>query len=681
MRVAVIPPMAGMLRIPSAVRSILVAAAWIAMTGQSFAQAPPCLPSSPAPGPCILDSSFSVASFTEWDLGDRALVLATGRTITVQTFGSFSVHAAQITLAANAKINAKGTGGAGGTVSLDGLNGVTLEAGSQIDVAANSFGGIVSLGSDLGAVVMNGALKAHGNGGGFAIIFGETGVTIGGAGIDCSGGVDGGGSIEAISSGDIVVSGKLNVDGEGFGGDINLDAGGSIATQGDGLIDLRGRGDAGSGGVVLLTAGGSATVGAGIDGYGSSGEFGDGDGGEVEVSGEDGDVALNAKIDLRGGGNDGYGGVLTVDAGGAAQITGQVLAVGKANGQGLGGEIDISAGTTLGLAGSIDARGGVVGGFIIASAGGAATVTGSLLASGTPAPAADGGVIVVTACSISVPQGGVITNLGAGDPLRGINRLQASSTMTIGGTISAGIDNFLEWLTVPPGFLPTQTITPAPQQPQNLALECCTESCPSSTTTSTTSTTVVTTTTTTSTIPETTTTTTVDPTTTTTTTTLDTSTTTTTLDTTTTTVDSTTLPPSTSTSTTTTTTTAPPTTTTTTLPPECIDQPLVGYDAVDCRLDTIDEVLAGETVDTLGGKRLAKRIANAVTKARTAMTTARTGRKVVPNLRRANKQLRVFQKSVTSAQKKGLPADVGASLMSLATGATSEIGVLRATQQ
>lgn len=684
--------MAGTPRIPSAVRFVLAATAWLALTGQASAQAP-CDPSSPAPGPCVIANSVNVPGGSVWDLGDRAFVIAGGKTVTVQNFGSLDVLAASITLEASARIKAEGSLGFGGTVNLFADGAVELKTGSRIDVSATD-GGSINIAADAGSVTMNGELQAKGGpgDGGFVTLFGEAGATVGGLGINSSGGGEfAGGYIEVSSSQGIVITSPLNASGgDGDAGQVSLDAGTTVLTQVTGTIDISaGGGDGAFGGAVTVVAGGTITLNGKIDGTGSTGPEGDdGDGGEIEIESESGDVNLAAIIDIRGPGSNGSAGIMTVEAGGAVNVTQPVQAFAKAGGFGFGGDVDLAAGTSLSIASTVDVRGGILGGAFSGIAGTSAAVTGTIFSSGTttnpggfpPITVPHGGAVLIQACTISVPQGGSIVNLGAGNPSRGITRLQASGGMTIGGTLSAGIDNFLEWRDVPPLLLPTQTITPPPQQPQNLDLPCCGGSC--STTTTTSSTTTTTSTSTTTTIESTTTTsttvasttTTLEPTTTTTT--LDT-TTTTTLDTTTTTVASTT---STSLSTTTTTTPAS-TTTTTTLPVACVDQPLVGYDAVDCRLNTIGEVLAGETIDTLGGKRLAKRIANAVAKARTAMTTARTGRKVVPNLRKANKQLRVFTRSVAGAQRKGLPAEVGATLTSLATGATSEIGVLRATQQ
>ncbi len=690
--------MAGMLRIATAARLVLGAAAFVATTGRAAAQAP-CSPGSPAPAPCVIAASVNVPSETLWDVGARALVIAAGKTVNVQGFGNITILASDITLETNAKIDADGTEGFGGTVTLEATTAVAMHTGSLIDVSANEYAGFINIAANAGTLDMQGGLDAKATdrkgAGGFITVYGDAGVTINGGGLDASGGNDAeGGLIEVASSGAIVVAGLLDASGgEGDGGEIGLDAGTSVTTQVIGAIDVRSRAGGGFGGAVGITAGGSVTLFGNVVGTATSNDLSSGAGAEIDITSETGDVALASTIDVRGPGDDGDGGFVAVSAGGNVVVSQPIHAFAKTGGTGHGGDLDFVAGGDLSLAALADVHGGALGGGVVAETGGTVEVTASVSASGTtilPMMAAPrGGIVQLQGCEVSVPEGGSIVNLGSADPFRGIIRLQASNAMTIGGTLTAGVGNELQWRETLPTLLPTKSITPTQFTVRNLDLPCC-GACTTTTstvpaTTSTTTTTIETTTTTTSTtttssVPETTTTSTVAQTTTTTT--IETTTTTTTsVDTTTTTTSVETSTTTTTAVTSTTTTTAATTSTTTTLPTACVDEPLVGYDAVDCRLDTIDAVLAGETVDTLGGRRLAKRIANAVTKTRTAMTTARTGRKVVPNLRRANKLLRVFQKSVTSAQKKGLPADVGASLMSLASGATSEIGVLRATRQ
>jgi hypothetical protein len=688
MHVAVIPSMVGMPRVPSAVRFVLAAMAWCALTRQAFAQAPCDEDVSPAPGPCVISANVpNVPTGAEWDVGTRSLVIASGKTVTVTGIGNFHIHAANVTLEANAKIIAFGTDGFGGSVAIDSDGSIELKTGSRIDVSAADFAGIIDLNADTGALTMQGQLKAKGTGGepsgGFVSGFGLTGATIGGTGVDASaGGLGEGGFIDFSTDGDLVVAGTLDASGgDSDAGEIDLGGGTGVTTLVGSLLDVHARSGAGFGGSLSIGADGPVTLNGSILGTASSSADGDGGGAEVDVTTETGDVNFNGPFDVRGAGSDGDGGLLSVSAGGSINVTQPITAFSKATGFGFGGNFELHAGGAVTVASAIDLRGGISGGAFSVVAATSATITGSVLVSGTtiaaPQTAARGGAVLITACTVNGPQGGSIVNLGSAEPERGVTELQASSGMTIGGTLTAGTANIFEWRDVPPTFLPTQNITPPPQQPQNPNLKCCSGNCSSTTTT------VPSTTTTTTTVPDSTTTTSIPGTTTTTTTIEGSTTTTTTVEssTTTTTVDGSTT--STTAETSTTTTTQPPTTstTTTTIPVACVDQPLVGYDAIGCRLDTLGEALAGETPDTLGGKTLAKRMTLSLSRAKTAVTAAREGRKVKPNLRKANRQLHVFQKSVTVAQRKGMTAELGASLSTLAAGATNEVGVLRAAQQ
>ncbi|HEV7734374.1 MAG TPA: hypothetical protein VGR62_19530 [Candidatus Binatia bacterium] len=707
------------------VRLALVAFALLALARPVVAQVP-C--ASPAPDDCVITASITVPTGTEWDVGTRALSIAAGKTVTVQTYGYFTIRAASITLESGAKIVANGADGYGGLVSLETSGNIELKSLTRIDVSANEAAGVITIASNAGTLVSQGELRAKASNklgsGGFVSLLGDASVTIGGEGIDASGGsMADGGYVEIYSSGGVTVSSLLNASGGDYGaGEVDIDAEGSVVTSSAGLIDVQSRNGSGSGGAVLVSSRLGVSLGAGVVGLGSAGgSDGDGYGAEVELYAETGDVVVSAPLDLRGGGANGYGGLLTVSAGGAITIGQQVLASAKANGFGRGGEIELDAGTSLAITSTVDVRGGIIGGSLEGTAGTTASIPGTVLASGTtllpPATSPRAGLITVTACSIDLPAGGVLTNLGTADPERGINTLRASTGMSIGGTMTAGNANELEWRDVAPTLLPSRSVTPAEHTIQNVALPCCgnctTTTTSSTTTTTTTSssttssssttttsssttttappttTTTTTSTSTSSTLPEPTTTTiaptstTIAPTTTSTTTS-----TTTTLSDDTTTTTSTVAPTTTTTSSTvaatsTTSSTEPslPTTTTTTLPTECTDLPLAGFEAVDCRLDTIDTTLAAESIETLGGKKWATRLDKSLTRARSAVAVARTGRKVTPSLRRANQQLRTFQKSLTRAQSKGMPAILGNRLMVLASGATNEIGALRSAQR
>ncbi|HEV7732706.1 MAG TPA: hypothetical protein VGR62_11115 [Candidatus Binatia bacterium] len=687
MHVAVIDAMVLVRRLPRALRLVLVMLAWLALPGRASAQAP-C--AAAAPAPCVIANTVDVTSGTVWDVGTRTLTIAAGKTVNVKDDGVLTMRAAAITLDANAKIVATGTpgelGGFGGFLKLQATAGnVDLKAGSRIDVSAAIAAGLIGITArGGGSIQMQGELRAKSTApagsGGFVSLDGDGAVTIGGLGIDCTGGAEAdGGSIELTSRQGIVVSELLDASGGDLdGGTVDVDAGTTVTTQGDGVIDIHARSGAGSGGSVLITTGGAVTLNAEIVGTASAVDEDFGAGADIEITSDTGNVTIAALVDVRGGGLDGDGGGVSVVAGGAINVTAQILAAAKATGFGLGGVVSLDAGTSVAIGSIVDVRGGIVGGALEASAGTSAALTGTVFASGTTPStvASSGGIVLIQGCTINLPQNASIVNLGTAAADRGINRLQASSSMTIGGTLTAGIDNFLEWRDVPPTLLATQTITPPPSLPHNTALPCCVgcggSTTTSSTTTSTTSTTSSTTTTTSTTVAGSTssTTTTIAVTTTTTSSTIAASTTTT--------VVSTTVP-----TTSTSSTTAPPptSTTTTTLPVACVDQPLLGYDAVSCRLDTIGTVLVGQPVEALGGKKLATRLGKTMAHARTALDMARGGRKVTPNLRRANKQLRLFGKGVTSALKKGMAPELGAQLTSLAAGATTEIDVLRATPQ
>jgi hypothetical protein len=701
MRVALIRSMVDLPRIPSAVRAVLAVAAWCASTGLASAQAPPC--ASPAPAPCVIASTINVPSDTIWDLGPREFVIAASKAINVQTVGTLSIHAANITLETGAKILAPGTGGFGGEVTLTATGSIELKSASRIDVSASDGGGNIFLSADGGSLVMQGQLLANAGGGesfgGNVSVFGETGATIGGLGIDASAGGNGaGGLVDASSSRAVLVAGPLIASGgDSDGGEIDLDGGTSVTTYVAGPIDVQATTASGYGGIVNITAGADITLNGAIDGTGHSGRDDDGAGADVEIFSDTGNVDLNGMLDIRGSGTFGEGGSLAVDASGSITVAQPVQASSKVNGTGFGGDVELNAGAELSIIATIDIRGGYGGGGLVGTAGNVASMTGSVLASGTTTPpqaeGPSGGIVLIQACTIDLDVDAEIVNLGTGDPFRGVNRLQASSGMTIAGTLTAGNQNALDWRDVQPTLLPTRTIMPGPVQTQRPDLPCCPGSCSTTTSstvmTTTTSTVSTSTTTVTSTTLETSTTvasstTTTEPTTTTTTAATSSTTTTTVASTTTTTVDTSTTTTLAATTTTSTSTTRPPTTSTTstTVRTACINQPLVGFDAIDCRLGLLADALGAETPGTLGGKRLAKRMTHAFDKARTAVSAAHAGKKVKPNLRRATTQLRTFTKVLATAVRKGtISPNLATGLTSLATDASSEVGVLRAAQQ
>lgn len=140
----------------------------------------------------------------------------------------------------------------------------------------------------------------------------------------------------------------------------------------------------------------------------------------------------------------------------------------------------------------------------------------------------------------------------------------------------------------------------------------------------------------------------------------------------------------TSTSTTTTSTVAGATTstststTTTTLPPACVDQPLSGFDALDCRIDTVTETVAALSDTSLGGTRIARKVRKSLDKAKSFAGNAAAGTNLAGNLRRAGKQLATCRKAVQRTQRRAtLDAEVADRLITLLDEAAQLIGSLR----
>ena len=143
------------------------------------------------------------------------------------------------------------------------------------------------------------------------------------------------------------------------------------------------------------------------------------------------------------------------------------------------------------------------------------------------------------------------------------------------------------------------------------------------------------------------------------------------------------LPPTTTTTTVTSTTTTalPPLPTTTTTPPwptGCLLQPLAGYDAVFCRLDTLAGVLADEDPIDIGGPAVYARLQRRLQHAHDLVALAQAGRRVRRNLRRALGQLGAFDRVVKRGGRHGLvDPDLGEELGGLVRGALAQIGFLR----
>jgi hypothetical protein len=134
------------------------------------------------------------------------------------------------------------------------------------------------------------------------------------------------------------------------------------------------------------------------------------------------------------------------------------------------------------------------------------------------------------------------------------------------------------------------------------------------------------------------------------------------------------------TTTTTTTTVAPaiPTTTTTLpWPTGCLFQPLAGYEAVYCRLDTLRQVLVEEGPSSFGGAAAYGRLERRLEQAGNRVDVAQSGKRVRRQLRRAPQHLGAFGRLVRRGGRQGLiDPDLGEELSGLAAAAVAQIGTL-----
>jgi len=108
-----------------------------------------------------------------------------------------------------------------------------------------------------------------------------------------------------------------------------------------------------------------------------------------------------------------------------------------------------------------------------------------------------------------------------------------------------------------------------------------------------------------------------------------------------------------------------------------VDQPSA-VDAAACRVGTLAQTLGTSPPDLLGGKAAARRLNAFVGRANRFLGLARNGAKVKPNLRRARRELKAFEKAVRSgiARKRGpIDRELGELMLGLTTAATNDVEV------
>lgn len=649
-------------------------------------------------GDCIIAVDCTVQSGLNLDLGSRKLVVAASKTLTVQDQGLLTVTANGVLLQPGAKIVAAGDGTGTQVVVLTSSTDLTLGDGSLIDVSSAAGGGNVDLYANAGPLNVTGVIRAnHGTGrdsdGGTITIEASGDVSIAGASaaaIDVTGGDrDGGGGIVTVISdnGQVTIAAPIDAHGGGFdGGDVEFDAATAVITTAAAPIQIEAEGPGGSGGSLDVNADGSITIGGNVVGTPQGDQDnGTGLGGDVDLEAGSGNIIVTAVIDMSGAEPDGDAGTFTAVTDGDVTISGKISVM--TTGDASGGDVTVAAGGAATMSSVVDSSGPFFGGTADISAGTLAKLTGAgvLKVDGGTLPYGFAGEVSVQGCSVQLDPGTTISALGPGTlaPAASI-LIEASSSMTIGGTLKAGAFNELDYRD-DPGIihvLPGAVITPKDQRVQNPFLPCCDAACATTTTTSTstTSTTIIVVTTTTTTVPTTTSTVPV-----TTTTAAPTTSTTTAAPTTSTAPETSTTSTAVASSSTTSTAPAFTTTTVTTASPTTTTQPAPlcsaeadGVAGASCWVQRLDATLQATSPDELGGARTSKRLGALVRNATRYLDSADRGVKVKANLRRAHRQLKAFEHIVQQAMKRKrgpLDPDIGQRILGAVTGADSQIDV------
>lgn len=437
-----------------------------------------------APNPCVIPCATArVAGTVTLDFGQCDLVVgATGR-LRIAAGANVLLRARSVRLATGAQLDGGGTAPlAGAGVRIETTGAFTIEPGATVDVSGSSGGTFfVRAGGDarLAGPVTGTALASAGRG---ALI----GITAAGAltverPIDVTGGTGDGGDVD-LDGATVAVTAALTLDGSspgGGGGDFTANAGRGTLTLAAPISASGARGTintgGGTGGDVALTASGDIRLATGMS-LTAAGGGPDGDGGRIDVD-ADGAVVQQGTISASTTGT-GSGGSISL-SGRTLSSTGTLTATG-----GSGGDIDLAATGSATVAAAIDA--GSTGGD---GDGGGVTAKGNpLLVTGTLAANADtrrdvGGSVTLSGCGVTLAGAAELDAKG----VRGLNLVQAAGAVVVSGTLDAtpGGGNRVEWRDRVPAVAPGKS-NPVAVIVQNAALPAC--PAPPTTTSTTTST-------------------------------------------------------------------------------------------------------------------------------------------------------------------------------------------------
>jgi len=433
---------------------------------------------SPSANPCVVSANLVVPSGTIADIGTRDLVIAANKTLTVSGAGLLLIRARNVTLEADSKIVAGGQDGFGGDVIIEATGPVWMKTGSRIDVQS-AFGGSIDVSGASFQLdgQLRGSATARDGDGGIVSVLTTGNTTLAGQGIQNNGGdrFASGGLVDVIAGGNIVVSATIAAKGgDGDGGDIDLDAAGDLTTTFAGELVSFATWPFGSGGATTLTAGGSVTVGGSILARGQGDFFeGGGDGGDLDIIADGGDVRINATVELDGSAPDGSGGFLDVFAVGRVEFNAPVsLTSGREGG---GGDVLVTGQDVL-VNAPLTLQAGFIGGAVDVFADGDVTFAASGdvdVSTSGGAFGEFGGLIDVYGCSVDVQAGAQLLAVGNGSQPRASIRLRGVHALRIAGVVQAGAYVELRYKDALPVFVPGFLVSPTPTQIFTPTFPCC----------------------------------------------------------------------------------------------------------------------------------------------------------------------------------------------------------------
>jgi cysteine-rich repeat protein len=455
---------------------------------------------SPSADPCVVTGTRAVTPGSVLDFGTRTLQLRPTASLAFAG-GPLTILAGSVRMEGGATIVGTVANAVVPAVQITTTGGIRIETAAtpaRIQVSDALNGGQIVLEAG-GNLELLGTLDARGDGtggaGGVITLTAGGNATLGGT-ITLRGGSLGiGGLLTASAGGGIAVPGSLLVNGDD-GGEVDLQALAGDVTL-DGPVDVSAGGNYGDGGFVSILASGNVLMRGTLAGQGAGSDVeGGGSGADVTVTATAGNIAVSGILNGNGAPPDGDGGEFDFTAGTDFVQNANVLA--QDNGaDGCGGFYSVLAGRQVTLAAAVEANGGFCGGDVfVESRGGASlsneinvdggevagtisasaatlTASGRVHANGTGNLAA-AGEVQLQACDLTVPAGAVVqSNATEG----GMNLLQASGQMTIGGSLTSrpGGANRLEYrdpLKLP-RILSGATVNPTPTVVANPTLPVC----------------------------------------------------------------------------------------------------------------------------------------------------------------------------------------------------------------